>query len=389
MSVKEMCQRTVAAAEEDLLGISHRIHADPELGFEEFRAAQLLSTELEQRGFVLERGLADMPTAFRASLGDGPLTVGICVEYDALPGIGHACGHNVIAAAGMTAAFGLAPLVDELGITLVVFGTPAEENGGGKVLLIEAGAFEGVDLAMMVHPSNKEQSRTHCLAIGELRVRFIGKNAHASAAPYEGINAADAATLTQVAVGLLRQQLHPGDQIHGFISHGGEAANVIPAETELVFNFRSPKLETLNRLEQRIRACVEGAATATGCRYEADSDAPPYSEFDNNDVLADLYKANAEALGRVFDHEDDTSPVGSTDMANVSRVVPAIHPMLDIDCGSAVNHQPEFAAHCVSASADRAAIDGGLSMAWTIIDVATDAEARGRLRTARPHTPAD
>lgn len=389
MSVKEMCQRTVAAAEEDLLGISHRIHADPELGFEEFRAAQLLSTELEQRGFVLERGLADMPTAFRASLGDGPLTVGICVEYDALPGIGHACGHNVIAAAGMTAAFGLAPLVDELGITLVVFGTPAEENGGGKVLLIEAGAFDGVDLAMMVHPSNKEQSRTHCLAIGELRVRFIGKNAHASAAPYEGINAADAATLTQVAVGLLRQQLHPGDQIHGFISHGGEAANVIPAETELVFNFRSPKLETLNRLEQRIRACVEGAATATGCRYEADSDAPPYSEFDNNDVLADLYRANAEALGRVFDHEDDTSPVGSTDMANVSRVVPAIHPMLDIDCGSAVNHQPEFAAHCVSASADRAAIDGGLSMAWTIIDVATDAEARGRLRTARPHTPAD
>lgn len=376
MSIKEMCQRNVEASEEVLLGISHRIHADPELGFEEVRAAQLLSTALEERGFVLERGLAEMPTAFKAALGDGPLTVGICVEYDALPGIGHACGHNVIAAAGMTAAFGLAPLVDELGITLVVFGTPAEENGGGKVLLLEAGAFDGVDLAMMVHPSNKEQSRTHCLAIGELRVRFIGKNAHASAAPYEGINAADAATLTQVAVGLLRQQLHPGDQIHGFISHGGEAANVIPAETELVFNFRSPKLETLNRLEQRIRACVEGAATATGCRFEADSDAPAYSEFNNNNVLADLYKANAEALGRTFDHEDDASPVGSTDMANVSRIVPAIHPMLDIDCGSAVNHQPEFAAHCVSAPADRAAIEGGLSMAWTVIDVATDEEAR-------------
>lgn len=389
MSIKDKCQRNVEAAEEALLGISHRIHADPELGFEEFRAAQLLSTELEQRGFALERGLADMPTAFKATLGDGPLTVGICVEYDALPGIGHACGHNVIAAAGMTAAFGLAPLVDELGITLIVFGTPAEENGGGKVLLLEAGAFDGVDLAMMVHPSNKEQSRTHCLAIGELRVRFIGKNAHASAAPYEGINAADAATLTQVAVGLLRQQLHPGDQIHGFISHGGEAANVIPAETELVFNFRSPKLETLNRLEQRIRACVEGAATATGCRFEADSDAPAYSEFNNNDVLADLYKANAESLGRVFDHEDDTSPVGSTDMANVSRVVPAIHPMIDIDCGPAVNHQPEFAAHCVSASADRAAIEGGLSMAWTVIDVATDEEARRSFSADRQHSLAD
>ncbi|WP_209370729.1 M20 family metallopeptidase [Brevibacterium renqingii] len=389
MSIKELCQRNVEAAEEALLGISHRIHADPELGFEEFRAAQLLSTELEQRGFALERGLAEMPTAFKATLGDGPLTVGVCVEYDALPGIGHACGHNVIAAAGMTAAFGLAPLVDELGITLVVFGTPAEENGGGKVLLLEAGAFDGVDLAMMVHPSNKEQSRTHCLAIGELRVRFIGKNAHASAAPYEGINAADAATLTQVAVGLLRQQLHPGDQIHGFISHGGEAANVIPAETELVFNFRSPKLETLNRLEQRIRACVEGAATATGCRFEADSDAPAYSEFNNNDVLADLYKANAEALGRVFDHEDDTSPVGSTDMANVSRVVPAIHPMIDIDCGPAVNHQPEFAAHCVSAPADRAAIEGGLSMAWTVIDVATDEEARRSFSADRQHSLAD
>ena len=383
MSIKNKCQRNVEAAEEDLLGISHRIHADPELGFKEFRAAELLTAELEQRGFDIEHGLAEMPTAFKGTLGDGPLTVGICVEYDALPGIGHACGHNVIAAAGMTAAFGLAPLVDELGITLVVFGTPAEENGGGKILLLDDGAFDGVDLAMMVHPSNKEQARMHCLAIGELKVRFIGKNAHASAAPYEGINAADAATLTQVAVGLLRQQLNPGDQIHGFVSHGGEAANVIPAETELVFNFRSPRLETLDRLEQRIRACVEGAATATGCRFEASSEAPAYSEFNTDNTLAALYQANAEALGRVFDHEDDTAPVGSTDMANVSRVVPAIHPMLDIDCGPAVNHQPEFAAHCVSSSADRAVIEGGLSMAWTIIDIATDEEARRSFSTDR------
>ena len=376
MTIKDTCQQNVEAAREQLLAISHRIHADPELGFEEHRAAQLLSTELEQHGFALERGLAGMPTAFRATIGQGPLTVGICVEYDALPGIGHACGHNIIAAAGMTAALGLAPLVDQLGITLVVFGTPAEENGGGKILLLDDGAFDGVDLAMMVHPSNKEQARMHCLAIGELKVRFIGKNAHASAAPYEGVNAADAATLTQVAIGLLRQQLHPGDQIHGYVSHGGEAANVIPAETELVFNFRSPKLETLDRLEQRIRACIEGAATATGCRFEAGSEAPPYSEFNTDGTLAALYQANAEALGRVFDHEDDTAPVGSTDMANVSRVVPAIHPMLDIDCGTAVNHQPEFAAHCISAPADRAAIEGGLSMAWTIIDVATDEATR-------------
>lgn len=389
MTIKKICRRNVEAAEEVLLGLSHRIHADPELGFEEYRACRLLSTELEQRGFTLERGLAQMPTAFRATIGEGPLVVGVCVEYDALPGIGHACGHNVIAAAGMTAAFGLAPLVDQLGIKLVVFGTPAEENGGGKVVLLEAGEFDGLDLAMMVHPSNREQSRSHCLAIGDLRVRFIGKNAHASAAPYEGINAGDAVTVAQVAVGLLRQQLHPGDQVHSIVSHGGEAANVIPADTGLVFNFRSPKLETLDRLEQRIRACVEGAARATGCTFEASSEAPAYSEFNNNDILSDLYRANAEALGRTFDHEDDTSPVGSTDMANVSRIVPAIHPMLDIDCGTAVNHQPEFAQHCISEAADRAAIEGGLSMAWTIIDVATDEATQRSLRTDREHLLAD
>lgn len=376
MKIKDICQENVESDREELLELSHRIHADPELGFKEFRASQLLTDVLAAHGFEVERGLADMPTSFRATIGHGALVVGICVEYDALPEIGHACGHNIIAAAGMAAARGLAPLVDELGITLIVFGTPAEENGAGKVLLLDAGAFDGVHLAMMVHPSNKELSRANCLAIGDLRARFIGKNAHASAAPYEGINAGDAVTLTQVAIGLLRQQLHPGDQIHGIVTDGGEAPNIIPGSAELALNFRSPKMETLERLEQRIRACITGAATAAGCEFELHRDSPPYTDFDNDDVLADLYKSNAEQLGREFIHEDDPSPGGSTDMANVSRVVPAIHPSLDIDCGQAVNHQPEFAAHCISPAADRAVIDGGLAMAWTIIDVAAAEETR-------------
>lgn len=376
MKIKDMCQQNIESEREELLELSHRIHADPELGFKEFRASALLTDMLADHGFLVERGLADMPTSFRATIGHGSLVVGICVEYDALPEIGHACGHNIIAAAGMAAARGLVPLVDELGITLIVFGTPAEENGAGKVLLLDAGAFDGVHLAMMVHPSNKELSRANCLAIGDLRARFIGKNAHASAAPYEGINAGDAVTLTQVAIGLLRQQLHPGDQIHGIVTNGGEAPNIIPGSAEMVLNFRSPKMETLDRLEQRIRACISGAATAAGCEFELNRDSPPYTEFDNDDVLADLYKTNAEQLGREFTHEDDDSPGGSTDMANISRVVPAIHPSLDIDCGQAVNHQPEFAAHCISPAADQAAIDGGVSMAWTIIDVAASEEKR-------------
>ncbi|MET4611624.1 amidohydrolase [Rhodococcus sp. PvR044] len=379
MDLKEAVRQNIGRAEQSAVDLSHRIHAHPEVGFEEYRAAQWVGDALSEAGFAVNTGVADLPTALLATAGDGPLVVGICAEYDALPGLGHACGHNVIAGSAVAAARALAPLASDLGITVKVFGTPAEENGGGKILMLDAGVFDGTHAAMMVHPATFEQAYTSVLANGDLLVDFTGKNAHASAAPYEGVNAGDAVTLAQVAIGLLRQQLHPGDQIHGIVTNGGEAPNIIPAKAGAHYYIRASDLESLKVLEQRVQRCFEAAALATGCEMTSAPTGPDYSEFRNNTALADLYETNARQLGRRFAPVGETSSaLGSTDMGNVSRAIPAIHPTLALDCGTSVNHQPEFAAHCAGASADRALIDGATAMAWTIVDLATDPTLRAR-----------
>jgi len=377
VDVKEAIRQGMERVGASAIDLSRRIHAHPELGFEEHRAAEWVGDALDRAGFTVTPGVADLPTALLATAGDGPLVVGICAEYDALPDIGHACGHNVIAGAAVAAASALAPLATELGITVQVFGTPAEENGGGKILMLDAGLFAGTHLAMMVHPSNVDRVHAHVLAGGDLRVDFTGKNAHASAEPYEGINAGDAITLTQVAIGLLRQQLRPGDQIHGIVTNGGEAPNIIPARASATYYLRALGLEGLHGLEQRVGRCFEGAALATGCELTITRTAPSYSEFRNNTVLADFYESNARRLGREFDAVASAAS-GSTDMANVSLAIPAIHPEIAIDCGGATAHQPEFAAHCVGNGADRALIDGATAMACTIADVATDPTLRAQ-----------
>lgn len=379
MSLKEAIRDNITRTRQSTIDLSHRIHASPEVGFEEYLAAEWVGEALFDAGFSVEAGVADLPTALVGTAGDGPLVIGICAEYDALPGVGHACGHNIISAAAVAAGRALASVASDLQITIKVFGTPAEENGGGKILMLDAGVFDGTHAAMMVHPAPYEQVYANVLANGDLLVEFVGKNAHASAAPYKGLNAGDAVTLAQVAVGLMRQQLRPGDQIHGIVTNGGETPNVIPARAGAHYYIRASDLEGLRDLEQRVRRCFEGAALATGCDVTVRATAPDYSEFRNNTVMASLYEGNARMLDRPLPLPDEVEHAGgSTDMANVSRAIPAIHPSLAIDCGSAVNHQPEFAAHCIGESGDRALIDGATAMAWTVVDMATDSALRAQ-----------
>ena len=383
-TLKRAARETIDAARVDLVDLSHRINANPELGFEEHLSAAWVADALESGGFSVDRGVAELPTAFVASAGDGELVLAICAEYDALPGIGHACGHNIIAASAVGAGLALAPLAGDLGATVKVFGTPFEEGGGGKVLMLDRGAFEGVHAAMMVHPvpANEETVRTTgIIASTLLEIEYIGRAAHAAAYPWLGLNAADALTVAQVGVGLLRQHFEPGDRAHGVVTLGGGAPNVIPERTTAKFIVRAKTLDRLARLEKRVCDCFEAGALATGCSLHITKPHPTYSHFEDDEDLVELYTANATALGRPPGElpEELKDAAGSTDMSNVSLAIPSIHPMVGVESGDAVNHQAEFAEACVTPSADEAVIHGATAMAWTCIDVATDPRVRARL----------
>lgn len=363
------------------MDLSHTIHAHPETAFEEYQAADWTASVLERGGFEVTRGPCDLPTAFVAQRGTGQLVVAICAEYDALPEVGHACGHNIIAAASVGAGLALAQVADEVGVTVRVIGTPAEELGGGKVLLLERGAFEGAHAAMMMHPWSSEHLQGACLAVSQFDVEYTGKEAHASAAPWEGVNAADAMTVAQVAIGLLRQHLHPGDQIHGVVTSGGAAANVIPRHVSGRFMQRAPTAEALESLEPKVARCFAAGATATGASLDIHPVGRPYTHMVSDPDLLARYRSNAETLGRRFDLDDRGAPrpTFSTDMSNVSLAMPSIHPLMAIESDGAVNHQPEFAAACITPSADAAVLQGALALAWTAIDAASDPALRQHL----------
>ena len=297
------------------------------------------------------------------------------------PGIGHACGHNVIAAAAVGAALALKPIADDLGITVKVMGTPAEEGGGGKIIMLEKGVFAGVNAAMMVHPAPNEMDTMPCLAVAHVDVRYTGKEAHASGFPELGINAADAQTVAQVAVGLLRQHINPAARIHGIVTHGGEAPNIVPAHTTSKWYIRERTMELLEALQPRVERCFEAGAVATGCSYEVELQSPIYSEMRDDVELRAAYRANAAAIGRHFPPTDEAASqlAGSTDMANVSLAMPTIHPMLGLGSYPVSNHQPEFAAFCATPTADKAVRDGAFAMAWTVIDAAAPGPLRARL----------
>jgi amidohydrolase len=385
MDAKSAARERLELARDGLIELSHRIHAHPELGFEEERACAWLCEALAGAGFAVEKGICELPTAFRARAGSGPLHIGICAEYDCLPGIGHACGHNIIAASAVGAALAAARVADELGITVTVIGTPAEEvgNASGKILLLERGAFAGLHAAMMVHPAPFDMLRAKIIAASMFEVHCTGKESHASAFPELGVNAADALTIAQTALGLLRQHIRSTDRIHGIITNGGAAPNVVPAHTSARYIIRSETLDQLAELRPRVYRCFEAGGLATGAQVAITGGDKPYAEMRHHEPMAMLYRKNSEALGRRFPDlgEWETRPTGSTDMGNVSLAIPSIHPMIGINSLPAVNHQPEFAQHCVTADADQALGDGALAMAWTCIDLATDREVREGLMT--------
>lgn len=378
MDPKTTVQAAFDRAEADLVALSHRIHAHPEVKWEEEQACAWLGEALTGYGFSVETGICQLPTAFDARAGSGPLHVVICAEYDALPGIGHACGHNVIAATAVGTGLALAAVADHLGLTVRVLGTPAEEGGGGKILLLQRGAFAGAHMAMMTHPGPVDVVEWPIIAAQLFRIRYTGKEAHASAYPELGINAADALTVSGVAIGLLRQHIHAGDRVHGVITHGGEAPNVVPAHTEAEYVIRGTTVAEFEMIRERVMRCFEAGALATGATLDVLPQHEPYAEMHHDPDIAAAYRRNAESLGRTFGPFDPRAVV-STDMGNVSLAIPSIHPGIGVDSLPAVNHQPEFAAHCVTPAADHAIRDGAVAMAWTTIDCATDEAVRTRL----------
>ncbi len=377
--VPVLVRAALEAARPGLLALSHRIHANPEVGFEEQQASAWLAEALEAGGFEVRRGVAGMPTALVGSRGPGPLHVALCAEYDALPGVGHACGHNVICAAALGAGLALAPVVERLGLRVSVMGTPSEEGGGGKIGFIESGFFRDVHAALMVHPWPEDVAEPDLIAVQQLTVAYTGREAHASGFPWRGVNAADAMVVAQTAIGLLRQQFQPGDRVHGIVTRGGEAANIIPAHVTAEYMVRAATRARMDELLELVRHCFEAGALASGATLDITLDAA-YNDMRHDHELAQLYRRHAESLGRRF--SDAPSMPVSTDMGNVSHEVPSIHPFIGIETHGAVNHQAEFAAACAEPSADQAVVDGALALALTVVDAATDPAIRGRLEGA-------
>jgi amidohydrolase len=372
MTRKERAEAAFSAIEPELREISRWLYDNPEIQYEEYESSAKLAGFLGEHGFDVEYPTHGLDTAFQASAGgeSGPRVV-ICCEYDALPEIGQACGHNIIATAAIGAGIAVAGMAEELGIRVTVLGTPAEEGGGGKVDLIDAGALEDAAASMMIHPSPHDLLDPSFQARTSFTVEYHGKESHAAFAPQQGVNALDAFVQAYMNVATLRQQILPSDRVHCIINHGGDANNIIPKYTKSTWGIRSADGERLAVLIPKVHACFEAAAQATGCRVEIQQIGHPYLNMDNNRVMTELFSANSSALGRPMPLEADLGASGgSSDMGNVSQVVPSIHPMIAIDTGGAVNHQLEFAAATITDSGDRAIRDGALAMAYTIIDMA-------------------
>ena len=365
----------------DLIELSHSIHAEPELAFEEHRSCAKTQALVAERGFHVTAAPGGLDTAFRAEFGSGALVVGICAEYDALPDIGHACGHNVIAASAVGTALALAEVADELDLTVVLLGTPAEEAGGGKALMLEAGTFDDVAATVMLHAGPLDIARARSLALSQVAVEYVGREAHAAVAPFLGLNAADAITVAQVAIGLLRQQLAPGQMMHGIVTDGGRATNVIPARAEMHYTMRANDSESLRQLEARIFDCFLAGAVATGCGHEVEATEPSYRELTPDQWLADVFRGEMIRVGRtpVGVDVEAAFPLGSTDMGNVTQVMPGIHPIVGIDAEGASIHQPGFATAAAGSSADRAVVEGAVMLARTVVELAQTPAERDRV----------
>jgi amidohydrolase len=381
---KERVCAEVDAQRGTLAELSRRIHAHPELKFEESQASGWLADYLEQAGYAVERGACGLPTAFVARLGQGEPSVAVLCEYDALPGIGHACGHNIIAAAGAGAGSALATVVSETGGTVVVVGTPAEEGGGGKILMARRGAFANIDTAMMVHPAGVDMAGMRVLALATVSVEYHGRAAHAAAFPHRGINALDALVTAYSAIAQLRQHIRGSERIHGIICDGGQAPNVVPERAAGVFCIRAATEAHLEKLKTRVLACFRAGAEATGARMEYRWESEQYSDMVTNEPLAAAYAANLRRLGRtpVDVAEQPATLAFSTDMGNISKLVPSIHPMIAVSPANVPLHSSEFAEYAGSADGERAIVDGAKAMAMTALDVYCRSEFLSAVRAA-------
>lgn len=379
--VKERIADRLAEVRGELVDLSNRLHADPELGWQEVRSSARVAAVLERHGFAVERPYLGLETAFRAVYGTGDgFTVGFLAEYDALPGLGHACGHNLISAMSAGGAIALAEVADERGVTVEVIGTPAEEGHGGKIELLDRGAFAELDFALMAHPAPVDVAEARPFAVAHWHIRYDGRAAHAAAYPERGVNANDAFVIAQTAIALLRQQLPASVRVHGIQTRGGEAPNAIPERTEGRWYVRAETTAQLLELEERVLRCFEAGALATGAALTVTPEGGRYSEMRTDAQALDFYRANAVALGRDFDVDPAAATMNraSTDMGNVSQVVNAIHPYIGLGSGAgggASNHQPAFAEACVGPAAEQTLRDGALALAWTALDVARSRSA--------------
>lgn len=367
--LKEKLRAELEIRRSELVRLSLDIHDNPELGFQEVKAASWLSDYLKSNGFSVERNIAGLSTAFRAVYGEGKPKIVVLAEYDALPGIGHGCGHNIIAASAVGAGVASKIVVDNLGGSIIVLGTPGEENFGSKIDMVKAGIFDDVDVAMMVHPSILNIAMERMLASSSLEVEFFGKAAHAAVQPSQGINALEAIILAFNSINSLRQHIKEQARIHGIITDGGEAPNVVPAHSAAKFIIRAPDYAYLEELQGKVLNCFKGASLASGARLEYRWGDKVYAPIKNNVALAKLFSDNLELMGRRLDVFDLQIPFGSSDMGNVSQVVPSIHPMVAIVSPKVSLHSAEFASAAASEAGHQGLLDAAKAMAMTMVDV--------------------
>lgn len=373
--MKQLINETINKLQDTFYDVSKYIGQNPELGHEEFKACKALTDVLKEQGFTVEIGTCDLPTAFTAvydSQKPGP-SIGFMAEYDALPDLGHACGHNLIGTMSIAAGIGLSKAVAETGGKVYVYGTPAEETRGGKVTMAEQGIFNHLDVAMMVHPYYCHQKSGRSLAMDAIQFEFFGKSAHAAAAPHEGINALDGVLQTFNSINALRQHVKPDVRIHGVITEGGKAANVVPDYAVAQFYVRASTRAYVDEVTEKVKACANGAALATGTKLKISNYEFSYDDMQTNQTLSDVYTNNLISLG-VSEQSitEDQGNHGSLDMGNVSQVVPAIHPYIQICDDYFVCHTHEFREAALSEQGREAMILGAQTMALTGYDVLTN-----------------
>ncbi len=372
MNNKEKFKISLDQIFKELCDVSDWMYQNPELGFEEFKTSRYLVDFIESKNTKVNYPAHELDTAFDVTFGkSGPLVV-ICVEYDALPEIGHACGHNIIATASIGAGLGLKDLANDLGIRVKLLGTPAEEGGGGKIILLNNGAFEDAKCSMMIHPGYENVVNPTFTTIQQYTVEFFGKDAHAAGAPQEGINALDAQIQLFVNASTYRQQMVQSNRMHGVIKEGGFKPNIIPSYTKSEWYLRSLNKEGLDKIESDFYNFANAAALSTKCKVKITFPDYRYEEINNNQKMYELYMTNSAEIDRkMILQKDAKSPgLGSTDMGNISQAFPSIHPMLSIDAKNAVNHQPEYAAATIAPGGHKAIYDGAYAMGATIIDLA-------------------